>query len=395
MRVRVAVVHPQFAYGGSETGALWTVEALKHDFDLTLITGGKIDLERLNKYYGTDLRQGEFKIHEVRMPLRLHRMAKFAGLRGSLFTRECRRLAPHFDVITTHYNPCDLGVPLIQFTADFSFAPRLQRILDPSITSDRRWWYGDSILRRAYLGLCHRLAPPRAENWSKNITVANSHWTAGVLEREFGLVAQRIQFPPVPGNFPVVSWNDREDGFVCIGRVVPEKRMDAVVRTLESVRRRGHNVHLHILGALDNSPFGRKVRQLAVRHHEWVFLEGRTIGEKKREIIAGHRYGINARDNEPFGIAPAELVKGGCITFVASGGGQTEIVGHPMLSFRDEDDAARKIETVLASVSLQENLRRHLAARARELSTEKFMETVRQLVHEFRQRGLPALAPVV
>jgi glycosyltransferase involved in cell wall biosynthesis len=389
-RPHVAVIHPQLAYGGSETGALWTIEALKRDCEVTLITGGRADLKRLNAYYATDLRPGEFAINEVRMPLGLHRTAKFAGLRGALFTRECRRLAPYFDVITTHYNPCDLGVPLIQFTADFTFAPGLQRTLDPNITSDRRWWYGDTVLRKAYLGVCSCVARPRAENWSKNVTVANSRWTASVLEREFGIVAQRVQFPPVPGEFPAVPWNEREDGFVCIGRVVPEKRMDAVIRILERLRRQGHNVHLHILGGLEDSPFGRKIEQLAGRHREWVFLEGRTVGDKKREIIATHRYGINARDNEPFGIAPAETVKGGCITFVANGGGQTEIVDHPVLTFADEDDAARKIETVISSVSLEENLRRHLEARAQELSTENFMRTVRDLVSGFlRQKEYP------
>jgi glycosyltransferase involved in cell wall biosynthesis len=220
--------------------------------------------------------------------------------------------------------------------------------------------------------------------------VANSRWTAAVLEREFGLVAHRVQFPPVPAAFPAVPWIEREDGFVCIGRVVPEKRMDAVIRILEQVRLRGHNVHLHILGGLGDSPFGQKVKQLAAGRHEWVFLEGRTIGEEKRNLIARHRYGINARDNEPFGIAPAELVKGGCITFVA-GGGQTEIVDDSMLTFTDEHDAVTKIEAVLASAGLQENLRRHLAGRAQEFSTEKFMRTVRELVSEFlRNKKRPA-----
>ena len=251
MRPRVAVIHPQLGYGGSETGALWTVEALKHDHEVTLITGGKVDLERLNAYYGTDLRLGEFTIHEVPMPLGLHRTAKFAGLRGALFTRECRRLAPGFDVVTTHYNPCDLGMPLIQFVADFSFAPRLQRALDPCTTSNRRWWYGDTVLRRAYLGLCERLAPCHAENWKRNVTVANSQWTAGLLEREFGIVARRIQFPPVPGSFPAVPWQGRENGFVWVGRVVPEKRTGEVIHILHQVRQHGFAIHLHVLGRLD------------------------------------------------------------------------------------------------------------------------------------------------
>jgi len=48
MRPRVAVMHPQLGYGGSETVPLWTVQALKRDYHVTLITGGPVDLPRLN-----------------------------------------------------------------------------------------------------------------------------------------------------------------------------------------------------------------------------------------------------------------------------------------------------------------------------------------------------------
>jgi glycosyltransferase involved in cell wall biosynthesis len=382
-RHKVGVIHPQLSYGGSETGTLWTIEALKQDYEVTLITGGKVDLGRLNAYYSTDLQPGDFAIHEVRMPLALHRATKFAGLRGALFTRECRRLVPRFDVVTTHYNPCDYGRPVIQFVADFSFAPRLQQVLEPSINGERRWWYGDTILRRAYLGLCTRLAPSRSENWNQNVTVANSRWTAGLLKSEFGLTAQRVQFPPVPGSFPPVSWTERENGFVVVGRVVPEKRMDAVIGVLDRVRQQGFDVHLHILGNLDGSPFAKKVQALASRHRHWVFLEGRVAGKAKRELMAHHRFGINGRANEPFGIAVAELVKAGCITFVPKGGGQTEIVDHPALIFESDDDAVKKILAVLESAAWQARLGEHLRARSRELSVERFQQTVRSLVAEF------------
>jgi glycosyltransferase involved in cell wall biosynthesis len=381
-RPRIAVIHPQLRYGGSETGPLYAVEALKRDYDVTLITGGKVDLPRLNAYYGTDLRPGEFTIREVRLPLGLHRTPKFAGLRGALFTRECRRLAPRFDVITSHYNPCDFGVPLIQFVADFTFAPRLQQALDPTTATERRWWYGDTILRRAYLGLCERLAPSQAENWKKNVTVANSQWTAGILEREFGLVARRVQFPPVPGNFPAVAWDEKESGFVCVGRVVPEKRMDAVIGILDQVRQQGFELHLHILGGLDDSPFAKKLQALASRHRDWVFLEGRVAGEAKRELMARHKFGINGCKREAFGIAVAELVKAGCITFVPNGGGQTEIVDHPALTFENGDDAVRKIVAALQGPLLQTELSEHLRKRSQYLSVERFQETVRTLVAE-------------
>ena len=381
-RPNVAVIHPQLRYGGSETGALWSVEALKRDYDVWLVTGGKVDLPRLNEYYGTDLRPGEFSIHEVRLPLGLHRTAKFAGLRGALFARECRRLAPRVDAVTTHYNPCDFGVPLIQFVADFSFSPKLQQALHPSLATARRWWYGDTILRRAYLRLCNSLAPSHPENWKKNITVVNSRWTAGLLKSEFGLVASRVQFPPVPGNFPAVSWDERENGFVCVGRVVPEKRMDAVIGILDQVRQRGFELHLHILGGLGGSPFAKKVQALAARRRDWVFLEGRVVAKAKRELMARHKFGINACASEAFGIAVAELVKAGCLTFVPNGGGQTEIVDHPSLTFENDDDAMHKIVSALESPALQAALVGHLRERSRELSTERFQDTVRSLVAE-------------
>jgi glycosyltransferase involved in cell wall biosynthesis len=362
---------------------LWSVEALKRDYAVTLVTGGEVDLPRLNAYYGTHMRPEEISVHELRLPLGLHRTGMFAGLRGALFTRECRRLAPRFDAITTHYNPCDLGVPLIQFVADFSFAPKLQHALHPSLATARRWWYGDTILRRAYLGLCHSLAPSHPENWTKNVTVVNSRWTAGLLKREFGLVSSRVQFPPVPGDFPAVTWDKRENGFVCVGRVVPEKRMDAVIGILDQVRQHGFELHLHILGGLDHSPFARKVQALALRHRDWVFLEGRVVGKAKRDLMARHKFGINGCVSEAFGIAVAELVKAGCLTFVPNGGGQTEIVDHPSLTFENNDDAVRKILCALESPALQATLVGHLRERSRELSPERFEDTIRSLVAEF------------
>jgi glycosyltransferase involved in cell wall biosynthesis len=361
---------------------LYSVEALKCDHDVTLITGGKVDLARLNAYYGTDLRPGEFTLHEVPLPLGLHRTPKFAGLRGALFTRACRRLASRFDVITSHYNPCDLGVPLIQFVADFTFALQLHQALDPASVTWRRWWYGDTSLRRAYKALCERLAPSRPENWKRNFTVANSRWTAALLEREFGLVARRVQFPPVPGNFPVVPWDEKENGFVCVGRVVPEKRMDALIGILHQVRQQGFDIHLRILGGLDGSPYAKKVRALAARHRDWVFLEGRIAGKAKRELMAQHKFGINGCASEAFGIAVAELVKAGCITFVPNGGGQTEIVDHPALTFENDDDAVRKIVAALQSPHLQRKLSEHIRQRSQYLSVERFQATVRTLVAE-------------
>jgi glycosyltransferase involved in cell wall biosynthesis len=384
-RTKIAIVHPRLGFGGSESVALWAVEALKDRAEVSLITGGKVDLARLNEYYGTDIRPDEISILRAPMPWGLRGTTKFSGLRWRFTDRFCKRIAPEFDLVINTYGPCDFGVPAVQCIADFSFVEEWRNRLNPALENHRRWWYGDSPVRKAYLGLCNLISAPASEAWKGNLTLANSHWTAALLKEQFG-IESRVVYPPVAGSFPPVEWGERENGFVCVGRVVPEKRMDAVVRILDKVRQAGHDVHLHILGGLDDSTLGVTLLRMAVQRG-WIRLEGRTFGQRKIDLMAGHRFGINARENEPFGIAPAELVKAGAITFVPASGGQAEIVNHPMLTFENEDAAAQKICTVLSSAALQENLRQHLAKQARKFSAESFEAGIREVVFHLLDRN--------
>lgn len=373
-RASICIVHPSLRFGGSESVALWAIEALKRETQVSLITAGSVDLPRLNAYYGTDIQPGEIKILRAPTPPGLGRLS---GLRGAYLQKSCRQIAPQFDLMINTYGPCDFGVPAIQCIADFAFVPEWRDTLHPELANYRRWWYEDSALRRAYLGVCDSISRPNPDAWKRNITLANSHWTADLLKQHFGIDSQ-VVYPPVTGNFPDIPWEQRENGFVCIGRVVPEKRMDAVIEILSRVRQHGHDVHLHILGGVDDSPFGKKIKRMATERQDWVFLEGLVAGRKKEEMIASHQYGINGRRNEPFGIAPAEMVKAGCITFAPSSGGQTEIVDHPALTFENDDDAVSKIEAALSETTLQETLRRHLAERAHRFSVQAFADSMRQ-----------------
>jgi glycosyltransferase involved in cell wall biosynthesis len=381
-RPKVAIVHPKLGFGGSETRALWLLEALKRDYDVCLITGGKVDLLRLNEYYGTRLSPQEFSIREVRMPLGLQGTAKFAGLRRAFLQRYLKRVSLEFDVMISGYNPCDFGIRGIQCIGDFAFVREWRLALHPSLQNYRRWWYGDSPLRNAYLAFCNLVSKPNPDAWKRNVTVANSGWSAGCLRREFGIEARTV-YPPVADDFPAIPYQEKENGFVCIGRVVPEKRMDAIIELLGRVREDGCDIHLHLLGGIDDSQYGRRLKQLCAKHHDWVFPEGLVFGRRKKELMARHRFGINACENESFGIAVAEMVKAGCIVFVPNGGGQVEIVNHPALIYEDDADAVRKIEAVLANAALQGSLREHLSQGAQRFSVSNFQGAMQNLVREF------------
>ncbi len=384
-KVKVAIVHPQLGFGGSESPALWTIEALKVDYDVTLISAGEVDLERLNAYYGTGFRAGDFTHRRVEFPAGLRGTNKFAGLKGRFLLRYVRRAAPEFDLMISAYGPMDFGKPGIQMIADFSFVEDWRLDLNPSFRTWKNWFYGRTLLRDVYLGLCDGVARQHSEAWKQNLTLANSNWSAKRLLEKYGIPSQ-VVYPPVAIEFPAVPFAERDYGFVCLGRVAPEKCVHSIITILQKVRERGHDVHLHILGGIDSSDYARKVRGLAEHFREWVHLEGWVQGEKKIKMLTGHRFGIHARPNEPFGIAVAEMVRAGCLVFVPDEGGQKEIVSDPALTFRDEAEAVEKIHAALGNETRQAELLEGLRRGVNLFSVKSFVAAIQRVVGEFVER---------
>ena len=129
-RKRIAITYPHFGSGGSEARALWALQALGRDYDVSLITFGPVNLSRLNEYYGTTLQSADFSLLRVPLPPGLEG-SKLSVLKSRFFQRYCRRVAPQFDLMISAYNPCDFGMPGIQCIADFSFLPEQRFNLDP------------------------------------------------------------------------------------------------------------------------------------------------------------------------------------------------------------------------------------------------------------------------
>lgn len=382
-RPKVALVHPHLGFGGSEGAVMWSLEALRDDYDLTLITGGEVDLPRLNQYYGTAVRAGDFSYRRLPVPAWLERTGKFAALQGRFGLRYVRKVASQFDVLIGLYGPLDCGRRCIQRIADFSFVEEWRLAQHPGVRGWNSWWYAPaSPLRAAYLALCDGVCRSRPDGWKRNLTLSNSAWTQALMREKFG-VESTVGYAPVVGEFPAVPFANRERGFVCVGRISPEKRVDAIIEILSQVRSRGYDIHLHVLGGVDHSAYGTLIQQLAGQNPDWVFLEGWAAGDEKRALLAHHRFGIHGRPNEPFGIAVAEMVLAGCIVFVPNGGGQVEIVNHPDLIFANETEAVEKIVAVLADEAQQQKLCGALRTGTARFSAEAFVTTLRRTVKDF------------
>jgi glycosyltransferase involved in cell wall biosynthesis len=380
MTPRVAVIHPQLvAGGGSEAGAMWTLQALQDESRLTLITMGRPDLESMNRKYGTTVDENKIKGRFLRLPPGTRK--RFDALRGFRLARYCHRHARDFDVMISAYNLMDFGVAGIQMIADFSFDDALRRELHAESGAADGAFYKASLGRSLYLGLGRTLAGSRGDGWKRNLTVANSEWTRDLLRERFG-VASEVVYPPVTGGFPAFPWNEREDGFVVIGRLVPEKGVRRVIEILIDVRRE-KPVHLHIVGRRERTAHAREIEELCRRNRDWVHLEGEKYGPEKAEFLARHKYGISGCRNEAFGIAVAEMVKAGQVVWVPDGGGQKEIVAHPGLVYSGRDHAASLILAALGEPAAEAALRYHIKSRADLFSSGRFVEEIRGLVRRF------------
>jgi glycosyltransferase involved in cell wall biosynthesis len=158
-----------------------------------------------------------------------------------------------------------------------------------------------------------------------------------------------------------------------------------VIDVLAAVREHEPHIRLHIAGTPSGADaYYRRIRERVRASGGWITYHEGLSREALSQLIAENRYGIHGMRGEHFGIAVADLVRGGCIAFVPEEGGPREIVGdRPRLRYHGAADAVDKIRRVLKDPDEQASLRRHLSERAGLFSEAHFIDRVRQIVAEF------------
>jgi glycosyltransferase involved in cell wall biosynthesis len=384
MKPRVAVVHPQLLPGGgSEVCAMWTLEALAGEYRVTLITMGRPDLAALDRSCGTAVRGSGLDVRALPIPPGMSR--RFDALRGVRLLRYCRSHAGDFEAMISAYNPMDFGLPGIQLVADFSFDDDLRREVHAQSGAADGLLYAASSVRSLYMALSRALSGRSGKGWTTNRTLAVSEWVRALLKDKFDVDAT-VLYPPVSVAPPEVAWEEREDGFVVMGRLVPEKGIPLVIDILAEVRK-VRPVHLHVLGRPVRASYAREIERLCRANAGWVHLEGGVYGREKDAFLARHKYGISGCRAEAFGIAVAEMVKAGVIVWVPDGGGQTEVVTDAALIYAGREDAVSRIVSVVADEARETALRRHLETRAAAFSSSRFVSGLRSVVRDFLEEG--------
>ncbi|HEY1268810.1 MAG TPA: glycosyltransferase [Candidatus Binatia bacterium] len=371
--------------GGGNGLAAWMLQALRGEYDLTLLSWRAVDVEATNRYFGTSLGDSDFSVVLPFAALRwlLDRIpVPLTLLKMQLLVRRARLIRRGYDLLISASNEADLGGPGIQYVHfPAAFLPR------PAV--DLRWYHGWAAALDVYRRLCRKVSDHSTTQLKNNLTLVNSHWTGDKVRTWHGIESITV-YPPIAGDFTAVPWTERENGFVCIGRFSPEKEFDKVIDIIAALRARGHDTHLHLVGGLDarSSYYHAHVVRRVAENPSWLFLHEDLSRAELVDLIAHHRYGIHGMSEEHFGMAVAEMVRGGCVVFVPRGGGQVEIVGgEDRLLYRTQEEAVEKITATLKDTALQLALCRSLQKQTVLFSMESFTAQMRALVRDFLNGG--------
>lgn len=368
---RIAVAHAPLGYGGSERVLLCTLEALQQDYDVTLVTDKMPEFAERNAYFGTGVNPDQVTVRLLPQPLP-HLFETFPHLLWRMkqlaFNRYLRYVESEYDLVISTMDEYELEGPSIQYihypTFDHS---------GPDGSNQ------DGLIYWTYLRCCDLVCRISENPLSNAVAFANSRWTAGVVEDNYG-IAPEILYPPVSvGRFEGADWEYRENGFVSVGRLSPEKRLLELIDVVVELVDRGHDVHYHLVGPDDNAGYAAEVRAQA-ECYPFVHVEGAVSRDRLFELLTTHRYGLHGKKNEHFGIAIAEMIVAGMIPFVHASGGQREILQTAPDAMYDNGGAVETIERVLTQDAMQRRLSDALRESAERFTDERFRDRMKQAV---------------
>jgi len=362
---RLAVVHNTLDLrSGADAVCLHVCEALQDAHDVTLFTLSHPPLAALNRLFDTDAAV------PVRTPpgdrllgrafaAAADRAGPLLAVRSVLLYRFFRRHAAAYDAAVSTANEFALPIPSVQYVHYPQFNGRAVGDTDaPRL--DRLW------SRLAGVG-GGRLPSDAA-------LVANSSWTADVVAERYGR-RPTVVHPPVDPIRGETDWADREDGVVVAGRIAPDKRTLDAIRIVDAVRERGPDLHLHVVGSAAPAyrSYVERVERAAAER-TYVSVETDVPRRRLESLLTGHKYGLNAKPDEHFGMTVAEYVAAGMVAFAPDSGGQRDVLaGDDRRLYESVPDAAAKIAAAVEAGATPSLARDRFAS-------ERFHRRVRDLV---------------
>jgi len=229
-----------------------------------------------------------------------------------------------------------LSCPALQIRhapAVFSSHPKLLTVLGVRKSSMR--------LRQLYAWGCRTVARMQWER-SENIkNIANTHWTANMAQAHCNIEIPYILYPKViAGGINFAAFPRNPYHMICIGRIVPNKRLEDAIAVLDNLNERGLPATLQIIGRADSLYANRFIKRY--KTHPGLIINPNADKSILSAALKQARLGLHGFRSEHFGIAVAEMICAGVLPLVHNSGGVCELVQNPELRFETTDDLTEK-----------------------------------------------------
>ncbi|MGO9173862.1 MAG: glycosyltransferase family 4 protein [Rhodomicrobium sp.] len=369
LRPKAVVAHPIWGRGGAEAAAMWIIEALSQDFDVTVYTRGGFDPEELNRLAGTAL-SGD----RCRIVIANQANAWPVGtMAHASLLHSLRCVGAKFDLRVTASGVMRWGRPAMHFISSVIWNDTLAERFDAPNSLSRM-----SVARRAAWRVASWSSGERARSLNGDCFIANSRWTAQEAA-PFCPGPIHVVPPAVPLPKSGPPWESREEGVLVFGRVSPEKRIETCIHIMERVRAEGRAIKLCIAGPDAETAYANRINSLCRERSHWIQRLPLVLGPEKQRLLGRFRYGLSACEIEAFGIATAEMAASGMLVIVPEGGGQREIIQDPLQRFTSVQDASDRLLSILRDSDLQKRLRDAANGTRKRFGPEQFIEAVRAL----------------
>lgn len=354
--------------GGGNAVAAWMVHALARDHEVATLTARRWSPSATNAFYGTSIPDQGITQHVLPAPWSwLDRLdeERAVRLRMGALLRQAKPLTPAYQLLITADNFGAFTKPGMQYVHfPAAITPKPARL---------------APIVNLYFKFCEALMGLPWSAAAHNLTLANSQWTAAGLRRDHGIGAH-VLYPPVVDPGEGLPWEQRSDTFLCIGRFTASKRIEMAMSIVR--RLRAHTLpraRLIIVGSPVDREYTSRLRSQAARAGDWIEFREDPSREHTNQLIGSCRYGVQAMVGEHFGMATAELAKGGCLVFAHDSGGTPEVLGEPALLWKTEDDAVQRVSALTREAATREAIRSRLRRHARAFTADRFCSELRQL----------------
>ncbi|WP_020084648.1 glycosyltransferase [Hyphomicrobium zavarzinii] len=370
---KAVVAHPLWGRGGAECAAMWIIEALLRDFDVTVYTRGGFDLNALNRLANLKIAPSQVRI---RIAERTNAWPLGTLAHGD-YLRSLRAVGAEYDLRVTASGVVHWGLPAMHFISSAVWNDTLADKFDaPNAPRNR------SMARAMAWRLASVISGERVRSLHNDLFIANSHWTAR-QSAPFCPGPIEMIYPAVPLSGPGPDWDRREDGVLVFGRVSPEKRIETCINIIERLRKSGSSLRLCIAGPNGDVGYGARIDALCRERSGWIERVPFVNGIAKQHLLGRFRYGLSACEIEAFGIATAEMTAAGIVVFAPQAGAQREILNDPRQLYSSVDEAISHFGGLLDDQLLQRNLHVKASTASQQFAPEHFISKVQDLAGRF------------